>query len=137
MCSSHSNYSPPVVKLSRPVKRRVDNLLRAAARRAGIKMKNRNVPFTIYLSDIGGQLEFQELIPALTNGPSLHIVVLRASRDLNSPIRIEYLDKNGQSAHTYVSKHTAKEDLLMSLATIMSTGRKGQLPKAIVACSHL
>ena len=132
MCSSHSNYSPPVVKLSRPVKRRVDKLLRAAARRAGIKMKNRNVPFTIYLSDIGGQLEFQELIPALTNGPSLHIVVLRASRDLNSPIRIEYLNKNGQSAHAYVSKHTAKEDLLMSLATIMSTGRKGQLPKAIV-----
>ena len=97
-----------------------------------MKMKNREVPFTIYLSDIGGQLEFQELIPALTNGPSLHIVVLRASRDLNSPIHIEYLDKNGQSAHAYVSKHTAKEDLLMSLATIMSTGRKGQLPKAIV-----
>ena len=114
------------------MKRRVDKLLRAAAKRAGMKMKNREVPFTIYLSDIGGQLEFQELIPALTNGPSLHIVVLRASRDLNSPIRIEYLDKNGQSAHAYVSKHTAKEDLLMSLATIMSTGRKGQLPKAIV-----
>ena len=107
-------------------------MIRAAARKAGIKLKNRKELWTLYLADIGGQLKFQELVPALTNGPSLHIVVLRASCGLNDQIHIEYLDKNGQAAHAYVAEHTAKEDLLMSLAAIMSTGRKGQQPKAIV-----
>ena len=129
---SHSNYSTPTVKLSRTLRRRANKVIRAAAKKAGIKLKNHKDLWTLYLADIGGQLEFQELVPALTNGPSLHIIVLRASCGLNDQIRIEYLDKNGQSAHVYVAEHTAKEDLLMSLAAIMSTGRKGQQPKAII-----
>ena len=132
MCQSHSNCSPPIVKLSRPLRRRANKIIRAAARKAGVKMKNRKDLWTLYLADIGGQLEFQELVPALTNGPSLHIIVLRASRGLNDQIRIEYLDKHGQPAHSYIAEHTAKQDLLINLASVMSTGKKGQQPKAII-----
>ena len=107
-------------------------MFKKAARKAGMKMKNFKNPWTLYLSDIGGQLEFQELIPALTNGPSLHIVVIRASRGLSSKFEVEYLHKNGQSAHSYTADYTARDELLMSLATIMLTGRARQLPKAIV-----
>ena len=107
-------------------------MFKKAARKAGMKMKNFKNPWTLYLSDIGGQLEFQELIPALTNGPSLHIVVIRASRGLSSKFEVEYLHKNGQSAHSYTADYTARDELLMSLATIMSTGHARQLPKAIV-----
>ena len=88
-------------------------------------------PWTLYISDVGGQLEFQELVPALTNGPSLHIIVIAAHWGLNNRCPIEYLHKDGTSAVSYKANYTVKENVLLTLATIMSTGQHKRQPKAI------
>lgn len=107
-------------------------MVEKAVKKAGTKIKDLKNSCTLYLSDIGGQIEFQELIPALITGPSLHIIVMRANRGLNNLCRVEYLHKDGQSAHSYIANYTVKEELIQNLSTIMSTGKDGQLPKAIV-----
>lgn len=87
-------------------------------------------PWTLYISDVGGQLEFQELIPALTNGPSLHFLVVAANIGLNNRCPVVYHCKSG-STKPYDSNHTLKENVLQQLATIMSTGKKGLEPKIV------
>lgn len=108
-------------------------MFRLAIRNAKTMMTMLKNPWTIYISDVGGQLEFQELVPALTNGPSLHIVVLAAHWGLNNKCPIEYLHKNGRSAVPYKANYTVKENILLTIATIMSTGRHDHkhLPKAL------
>ncbi|XP_064385685.1 uncharacterized protein LOC135334454 isoform X2 [Halichondria panicea] len=107
------------------------NLFKLAIKKAKLEMTMIKDPWTLYISDIGGQLEFQELVPALTNGPSLHIIVIAAHWGLNNKCPIEYLHKNGQSAVSYKANYTVKENVLLTLATIMSTGQHKQLPKAM------
>lgn len=103
-----------------------------ALQKAGTTIKDHKNPWTLYLSDVGGQIEFQQLIPALTTGPSLHIIVMRASHGLNSLCCVEYLHNDGRCAHSYTADYTVKEELFQSLSTIMSTGTDTHLPKAMV-----
>jgi len=107
------------------------SLFSLAVKKAKLKMKMIKDPWTIYISDVGGQLEFQELIPALTSGPSVHIVVVAAHWGLNNKCPVEYLHRNGLSAVSYTANYTVKEHILFTLATIMSSGNTSNLPKAI------
>ena len=113
----------------------LSEMICTAVQNARDVMKNlRQDPWTLYISDVGGQLEFQELIPALTNGPSLHIVVIAANIGMDKKCPIVYHKKVNQSTtttKTYYSSHTLKENVLQQLSTIMSTGRKGQEPKIL------
>ncbi len=83
-------------------------------------------PLSIYITDIGGQHEFQELIPALVSGPSIFLVVVPAHWGLNNTFPIEYVHRNGES-NSYQATITLKEHILQTIATIMCVGDRENL----------
>ena len=76
----------------------------------------------MYLTDTGGQLEFQELLSALVSGQSLFFLVFRLDWDLNKTFEIEYIDP-GRTSKPYRSSIIVKDALLQSLASIASMAR--------------
>jgi GTPase SAR1 family protein len=78
--------------------------------------------WTLYLSDTGGQMEFQELLPLLVSGPSLFFIVFPLHRNLNELFTIEYELPDGQRSQPYQSSLSLKEAILQSLATIAAMG---------------
>ena len=77
--------------------------------------------WTVYITDTGGQPEFQELLPILVCGPSVFFLVFRLDLELNSRYQVEYVNSSGESIVPYESALTVQETLLQSLATIAST----------------
>ena len=77
----------------------------------------------MYLTDTGGQLEFQELLSALLSGPSVFFLVFRLDWDLNTCFDIEYVDPDRGTSKPYKSSIILKDALLQSLASIASMGR--------------
>ena len=76
----------------------------------------------VYLTDTGGQIEFQELLPLLVSGPSVFFLVFRLDHDLNKQFMVEYVRSTGATSEPYQSNFTVKEALLQSLASIASMG---------------
>ena len=82
---------------------------------------------SLYLSNTGGQMEFQELLPLVVSGPSLIFVTFRLDRDLNQQYEIEYeiiVQANGFSKpkiFKYTSSATPLETILQTLATYDTT----------------
>ena len=80
----------------------------------------RDKGWLVYLTDTGGQIEFQELLPVLVSGPSLFFLVFRLDHDLNKRFTVVYVRSNGTLSEPYQSTFTVKEALLQSLASIAS-----------------
>ena len=76
----------------------------------------------VYLTDTGGQIEFQELLPLLVSGLSVFFLVFRLDHDLNKRYMVEYVRSTGVTSEPYQSNFTVKEALLQSLASIASMG---------------
>ena len=76
----------------------------------------------VYLTDTGGQIEFQELLPLLVSGPSVFFLVFRLDHDLNKRFTVEYVRPNRTTSEPYQSNFTVKEALLQTLASIASMG---------------
>lgn len=72
------------------------------------------------LTDTGGQIEFQELLPLLVSGPTVFFLVFRLDHDLNKQFTVEYVRSTGTKSKPYQSTFTVKEALLQSLASIAS-----------------
>ena len=99
---------------------------------SGVKKYITN-PKTIYLTDSGGQPEFQELLPALVVGPCIFIVVLPLDKDLTKTYEVDYVRPESQEhMQTYFSSLTMEEDLMRSLASIVSTYKDGKEVKPMV-----
>ena len=98
------------------------NLLRDALEKHGVSKLHVDNPCTLYLTDSGGQPQFQELLPALVVGPSIFIVVIPLDKDLNSKFDVEYeRPDEAKYMQKFTSSLTIEEDLVRSLATIAST----------------
>ena len=97
------------------------NFFRCVLKERGVSRVHINNPCTLYLTDSGGQPEFQELLPALVVGPCVFFVVFPLHKDLNTEYEVEYErpDENKQ-IQKYTSSLTIKQDLMRSLATIAS-----------------
>ena len=82
-------------------------------------------PLSIYITDIGGQHEFQELIPALVSGPSVFLIVVPAHWGLSNifPVtdlnRDETISSQESQSDYQCNGMTLKEYVLQSIATIM------------------
>ena len=79
--------------------------------------------FSLYLSDTGGQIEFQELLPLLVAGVAIFIFIFPLNIDLDKPVAVSYRKKVGDEIeHTneYTSSLTIKESFLQTLASIDS-----------------
>ena len=100
-------------------------------------------PWTLYITDAGGQPEFQELLPVLVSGPTLFFLVFPLHKDLHTKCMVEYLDSNGESTVPFEASFTMVETLLQSLASIVSTQRfkhlqsgKTFVPKVLLVGTH-
>ena len=80
-------------------------------------------PWTIHLTDTGGQPEFQQLLPALVFGPSIFFLVFRLDVDLDEFHLVEYMDSTGRSIVPYTSSYTPIDTILQSLSSVASITR--------------
>jgi GTPase SAR1 family protein len=98
-------------------------VLDSALHNAGILLQGhlQHLRWMLYLSDVGGQPEFQEMLPALVSGPSLYFLTFPLHKGLNEKCLVEYQHPNGNSIIPYTASFTMKEALLSSLASIAST----------------
>ena len=97
------------------------NMCKGALRRTPYRASQEQ-GWMVYLTDTGGQIEFQELLPLLVSGPSVFFLVFRLDHDLNKRFTVEYVRPNGTTSEPYLSNFTVKEALLQSLASIASMG---------------
>ena len=74
----------------------------------------------VYLTDTGGQIEFQELLPQLVSGPSIFFLVFRLDRKLNKQFKIKYVHSDGRKERLGKSTLTVQQALMKSLASIAS-----------------
>ena len=73
--------------------------------------------WSLYLTNTGGQIEFQEHLPLLVCGPSIFFVVFPLHHDLDKPYEVQYQYPDG-SVKKYSSTPTLIQELLQTLATI-------------------
>ena len=78
--------------------------------------------WSLYLTNTGGQMEFQEVLPLLVSGPSMFFFTFRLDRDLNERYVIEYELPDGTKAEPYTSSLTTIEGILQTLASIAAMG---------------
>ena len=98
---------------------------------SGLKQHINN-PWTLYLTDSGGQPEFQELLPALAVGPCVFIVVFPLDQDMTKGYKVQYMRPDEQKCmKIYTSSFNLQEDLMRSLASIASTKYKDKDGKEV------
>ena len=73
--------------------------------------------WSLYLTNTGGQIEFQEYLPLLVCGPSIFFVTFPLHHDLEKPYDVRYEYPDGR-VEKYKSPTTLLEELLQTLATI-------------------
>ena len=78
--------------------------------------------WSLYLTDTGGQMEFQEVLPLLVSGPSIFFITFRLDQDLNQRFTIEYRLLDGERSEPYDSSLTVEEAILQTLASVASMG---------------
>jgi len=118
---------PETSKLSKTIE-----FFRRVLKEKGVCIVHVENPCTLYLTDSGGQPEFQELLPALVAGPCIFIVVFPLHKDLNTEYEVEY-ERPNENKHIrqYKSSLTIKEDIMRSLASITSTKYKNIYGKEV------
>ena len=102
-------------------------ILKAALRRKGkpgleTLQQHFQKTWSLYLTNTGGQMEFQEVLPLLVSGPSMFFFIFRLDRDITQRYVIEYEISGGDKAEPYTSNLSIVEGLLQTLATIAAMG---------------
>ena len=78
--------------------------------------------FSLYIRDTGGQVEFQEVLSILINGPSIFFFVMKADLSLDKAVKMEYR-KDDVAVASYESATTTRQALVQTLTTIQNTDR--------------
>ena len=78
--------------------------------------------WSLYLTNTGGQMEFQEVLPLLVSGPSVFFFTFQLNRDLTEYYDIEYQLSDGTKSRPYMSTVTTLEGILQTLASISAMG---------------
>ena len=89
-------------------------------RRMDALREHLELSWSLYLTNTGGQTEFQEHLSLLACGPSIFFVTFPLHHDLEQPYQVQYEDSDGQvkAYQPYQSTATLLEELLQTLATI-------------------
>ena len=96
----------------------VDILKRAVKlRRMDALREHLESSWSLYLTNTGGQIEFQEHLSLLACGPSIFFVTFPLHHNLDQPYEVRYEESDGQ-VKAYQSTTTLLEELLQTLATI-------------------
>ena len=83
-------------------------ILKGALKKKGIEALRQHFEkaWSLYLTNTGGQMEFQEVLPLLVSGPSMFFFTFRLDRDLNELYTIEFDLSDGRKADPYMSTLT-------------------------------
>ena len=73
--------------------------------------------WSLYLTNTGGQSEFQELLPLLVCGPSVFFITFPLNKDLHQHYTVQYQYPDGR-VKSYYSPSTLMNEILQTLATI-------------------
>ena len=116
-------HSPPFRKPSVSAIEIVKHSLRNKGRKGIDNLQDHfQRTWSLYLTNTGGQMEFQEVLPLLVSGPLIFFFTFRLDRDLNTTYTIEYDFADGTHAKPYVSTLSTLEGILQTLATISAMG---------------
>ena len=78
--------------------------------------------WSLYLTNTGGQIEFQEVLPLVVSGPSIFFFVFRLDRDLKEYYTIEYELSDGGKSYPYTSTLSTIDGIMQTLASISAMG---------------
>ena len=78
--------------------------------------------WSLYFSNTGGQMEFQEILPLLVSGPCMFFYTFRLDHNLNECYEIHYKLPDGTTSDSYKSSMTTIEEIVQSLASIAAMG---------------
>ena len=96
-------------------------------------------------SDVGGQPEFQEVLPAIIAGPSVFFILFKLPDSLSQKYRVQYIESSTRKTIKYESSFTVKESILCSLSSASSmcrfvTRNSSELepinPKVFIVATH-
>ena len=124
------NYGHKVRSLTSTAHMSPTTIFKSALKNKGIDglREHLKTHWSLYLSNTGGQMEFQELLPVLVSGPSMIFVTFRLDRDLNKLYEIEYEvpvkadDSSKSKSFKYTSSATPLETILQTLASFDAVG---------------
>ena len=124
MVHDHETVRPLIPK---PPKTHTDIPLKILTRAVETKgldaiQKFFDTSWSLYLSNTGGQIEFQEILPLLVSGPCVFFYTFRLDRDFNNHYTIEYELLDGTKLELYKSTLTTIEGIQQSLASIAAMG---------------
>ena len=99
-------------------------ILKTAIKSKGLQALQQHFEKTwsLYLSNTGGQMEFQEILTLLVSGPCLFFYTFRLDRDLNECYEIHYELPDGTKSDPYKSSISTIEGIVQSLASIAAMG---------------
>ena len=99
--------------------------------------------WSLYLTNTGGQMEFQELLPLLVCGPSAFFVTFPLNKNLMEHYTVQYHHNDAdRTEETYTSPSTLMDELLQTLATIDALNLTGHqqdfqlMPKVFLIGTH-
>lgn len=74
--------------------------------------------WSLYLTNTGGQIEFQEILPLLVSGPSIFFITFSLHQDIEKSFPVEYQLQNGASSKSYQSSLSVLDSILQTLSSI-------------------
>jgi GTPase SAR1 family protein len=100
------------------------DILKTAIKSKGLQALQQHFEKTwsLYLSNTGGQMEFQEVLPLLVSGPCMFFYTFRLDRGLNECYEIHYELPDGTTSDPYKSSISTIEGIVQSLASIAAMG---------------
>ena len=88
----------------------------------------------LHINDVGGQPGFLDMLPALTTGPAVYLVVFNLSEDLDKPYKI-YFSRDKTIIPPYEAVHTVKSTISQILSSIASV-HTYNTPDKVIAVSE-
>ncbi|XP_064402010.1 uncharacterized protein LOC135347838 isoform X2 [Halichondria panicea] len=88
------------------------------------------------INDVGGQPEFLEMLPALSNGPAMYLVFLDLSKELDKPYDIPF-NRDNTVITPYKSMHTVKTAVSQILSSIASVRHMSEISKPLLKSPQL
>ena len=89
-----------------------------AVKRKGLPKSLTREMKSLYLTNTGGQVEFQDVLPLLVSGPSIFFYTFRLDKDLNDKYEIQYELSGNRKSDPYRSSLTTLEGIIQTLASI-------------------
>ena len=81
-----------------------------------------NESWSLYLTNTGGQIEFQEVLPLLVSGPCLFFYIFRLDQPLTKLYTVKYEHPDFPGSFDYESTNSTLDGILQTLSSIAAMG---------------